>query len=182
MKILKRQSIKTILTFAAMLILFCVAPTVSAQKIQSQYTDLIGKKCKTIEEDTALYIADCPGITGYKLKVNDFDLRMSVTVIAPGGSEHRIDFDTAAFHSIGNKAEWRVKKEKDKIVPIALIIRFNVQSNPENPNDETSYLLVAKITVKEICVVDKIKFTADANVKARESADKVSSKSCLKQD
>lgn len=182
MKILKRQSIKTILTFAVTLTLFCSASAVTAQKIQSQYTDLIGKKCKTIEEDTALYIAECPGITGYKLKVNDFDLRMSVTVIAPGGSEHPIDFDTAAFHSIGNKAEWRVKKEKDKIVPIALIIRFNVQSNPENPSDETSYLLVAKIAGKEICVVDKIKSAADANVKARESADKASSKSCLKQD
>ncbi|MDQ2745861.1 MAG: hypothetical protein M3T96_01205 [Acidobacteriota bacterium] len=170
-------------TLAAVIILFCLAPPISAQKIQSQYTDLIGKKCKTLEENPGMYILEqCPGIGGYKLKLADVDLRQSLTVVAPAGKEYDLDFDTPNFSHVGNKAEWRVKKLNGKIVPVALIVRFYIQDNPDNYKDETAYLMVMKINADEVCPVDKIKSSAQANKKARQSADDSSGKNCLKKE
>lgn len=96
------------------------------------------------------------------------------------------------------------KKSGGKFIPIALIIRFNEDgyenSEPENitantvpdvnsstntavtVRKEMSYLMIMKITPNEICIIDKVKPIADANVKARQIADEAISKPCLKED
>jgi hypothetical protein len=82
---------------------------------------------------------------------------------------------------VGPKAEWRLVTQNRKLVPVALIVRYNASEDPESPNKITSYLAVAKITQIEICVTDKISPGPNANEDARRAADAASTKPCLKQ-
>lgn len=155
----------------------------------SLYTDLSPGKCKTIKNDkeSGSSVQECPGVARYKLLVEDDDARMSITIVAPDGGKHPLnywDVVTPAFSSIGYKAEWRVmRKDKDRI-PVALIIRVNANENPDAKSKTkkvTSYLAVTKITPKEICVTDKIVSGKNANDRARRIADHSSTRPCLKQ-
>jgi hypothetical protein len=173
----------TLLSFVASIILFG-ATTLAAQSIQSLYSDLESSKCKTLEsqEEGSYALQQCPGIAGYKLLVEDFDLRQTVTVVKPDGTKHPLNFGGVihpGFSSLGPKAEWRVKNEKRKVVPIALIVRFNASENPEDSSKITSYLVVSKITPAKICVTDKIQPGPSANEEARRAADSAAGKPCL---
>jgi hypothetical protein len=79
------------------------------------------------------------------------------------------------FSSVGEQAEWRMKGK----TPVALIVRFNVSEDPEDPNRRTSYLVVAKITKNEICVTEALKPTRSHNYEARKAADKSATRPCL---
>ena len=150
----------------------------------SIYTQLNGAKCKTTRSGQEYLIQSCPGVGGYKLSVSEDDARMSVAVVDPRGKEHPLDYwnvITSGFSHLGDKAEWRVKKQKGKIIPVALIVRVNASENPEDAGKKTSYLAVAKITPQQTCVTDKIAPSATANEEARRAADASSSKPCLKQ-
>jgi hypothetical protein len=164
-------------------ILIC-AVCVFAQSNRSSYTNLGEKSCKTIKADDSeagSYVGLCRGVGGYKLQVEEGDLRQNIQVITPAGQKHSLELWTvvgSSFSSLGEKAEWRVRTQKGRIVPVALIIRYNV-SNPEDSTKTTSYLAVAKITASRICVTDKIGSGAGANVAARAAADKSADKPCL---
>ena len=164
-------------------ILVCTAGA-SAQSNRSVYTNLGEKHCRTIKADSSgagSYEAICRGVGGYKLQVEEGDLRQNIQVIAPAGQKHSLDLWTvvgSSFSSLGEKAEWRVRTQRGKVVPVALIVRYNV-SNPEDSTKTTSYLAVTKITAAKICVTDKIGPGADANVAARAAADKSADKPCL---
>jgi hypothetical protein len=109
-------------------------------------------------------------------------VRESITVISPNGKKHPLEFWNvigSGFSNVGQKAEWRVIKKNGKIVPIALIIRFNVTENAADSTKDTSYLAVAKITPQKICVTDKIPPSATANEEARAAADSSADKPCL---
>ena len=73
-----------------------------------------------------------------------------------------------------------MSRQKGKLVPVALIVRYNASENPEDSNKTTSYLAVAKITAEEICVTDKISPGASANEDAQRAADAATTKACLK--
>src|SRR5687767_1187613 len=78
-----------------LVLLFATSEATRAQtKLASVYTDLSESKCKTIEVDkeTGSSTQVCPGIAGYKLLVLDDDSRQSITVVAPGGKKHPLDF------------------------------------------------------------------------------------------
>ena len=79
--------------------------------------------------------------------------------------------------SLGGKAEWRVTRREGKVLPTALIIRVHANENPET-SKVTSYLAVAKITSREICVTDRIKPGPAANEEARRAADVSANKPC----
>ena len=154
----------------------------SATSIDSIYTNLSSKHCTTIEVDreTASSVRKCAGVAGYSLQVQDVDARESVTVQTPDGRQHRLKYPqaiTGAFSSLGEKAEWRVNRGR-KVLPIALIVRVNTE-NLNSPNERTSYLAVAKITAKNICVTQWVKNGATANQQARRSADVSAQKPCL---
>jgi hypothetical protein len=169
------------LGFTATMILLC-ATAVFAQTNSSVYTDLDGPKCRTIESTTegaGYYKGQCPGIAGYKLIVEEGDIRQNLTVITP--AEKKFDLNLwgvvgSSFSNLGSKAEWRVAGKSLK--PNALIVRFNV-ADPEGVGKGTSWLVAIKITATDICVTDKIAPGADQNVKAREAADASSGKPCL---
>jgi hypothetical protein len=157
-----------------------------AQAVQSIYTDLDAKKCRTIEssdKEGGSYVGKCPGVAGYTLIVTEGDVRQNIEVVTPKGTKHSLDLWTvvsSAFSSVGPKAEWRVKKIKNKPTPFALIVRYNASENPDDSSKITSYLAVAKITANSICVTDKISPSANANELARKAADESSNKPCLK--
>ena len=129
-----------------------------------------------------LAIFNHPGIAGYKLLLEEGDLRQSITVVTPKGKKYPLNYwqvITGGFSAAGEKAEWRVVKSKGKMVPVALIVRVNAHENPDNVEKTTSYLAVAKITAQKICVTDKINPGAGQNEEARRAADASANKSCL---
>ena len=164
-------------------ILAC-AVCASAQSNRSIYTNLGAKNCRTIKADSSeagSYVGICRGVGGYKLQVEEGDLRQNIQVITPAGQKHSLDLWTvvgSSFSSLGEKAEWRVRTQKGKVVPVALIVRYNL-SNPEDSTRTTSYLAVTKITAAKICVTDNIAPGAGANVAARSAADKSAERPCL---
>jgi hypothetical protein len=168
-------------------VIFCIlvcAVCVLAQSNRSVYTNLGEKGCRTIKADSSgagSYEGICPGVGGYKLQVEEGDLRQNIQVVTPAGQKHSLDLWTvvgSSFSSLGDKAEWRVRTQRGKVVPVALIVRYSV-SNPEDSTKTTSYLAVVKITAAKICVTDKIAPGAGANVAARAAADKSADKPCL---
>ena len=175
-----------------MKILFCLiailafTATAVAQSNRSVYTPLGDKDCRKIKSAEAGddgYEGRCPGTAGYSLLLSEGDLRQNITIITPKGTQHSLDFwsvVSGGFSSVGPKAEWRLASQKGKLVPVALILRYNASEDPESPNKITSYLAVAKITPTEICVTDKISPGPKANEDARRAADAASTKPCLK--
>ena len=172
--------------FGITLVLLTCAVIVSAQSNISVYTGLSGKACRTIKSDNSdagSYVGICPGIAGYKLQVEEGDLRQNIQVVTPKGQKHSLDLWSvvgSSFSSLGEKAEWRVTMQKGKQVPVALIVRYNV-ADPENSKKTTSWLAVAKISDAKICVTDKIPPQANANVGARAAADASGTKQCLQE-
>jgi hypothetical protein len=151
-----------------------------ADSITSVYTPL--SKCKTVATGQDSSTQLCPGVGGYKLRLEYSDVRESITVVSPNGKQHQLDFwsvISSAFSNVGQKAEWRVASRKGKLVPLALIVRFNASENSVDSSKETSYLAVAKITPQKICVTDKIAPSVTANEEARRAADASADKPCL---
>ncbi len=168
-------------------VLFCalVLPASAATaNIESVYTSLDTKDCKTLEESTegsGYYKARCSGTGGYQLDLEEGDIRQTLNVISPDGQEFPLELESTVsggFSGLDLKAEWRVKKEGGKNMPVALIVRFNV-SNPEKPEKSTSYLVVSKITDSDVCVTDVVKPSSDANQQARNLADVAADKACI---
>ncbi|HEV2913095.1 MAG TPA: hypothetical protein VGX92_07255 [Pyrinomonadaceae bacterium] len=150
----------------------------------SIYTDIAGNKCRTIKviRETGEAVQRCPGVAGYKLEVEDGDARMSISVVAPNGKKSELSYwhvITQSFSSLGDKAEWRVRRVRGKVVPVALIVRVHANEDSSNPEKTTSYLAVAKITPRKTCVTDKIAPGAEANEEARRAADSAARKPCL---
>jgi len=104
-------------------------------------------------------------------------------VITPAGKKHSLELWVvvgSSFSLLGDKAEWRVTKKRGKLIPTALIVRYNV-ADPGDSTKNTSWLAVAKITEAKICVIDKIAPKANANVEARAAADASATKPCLQE-
>ena len=159
----------------------------SATLIDSIYTNLSSDHCKTIQvvEETRDFIRRCAGVVGYSLLVEEFDARQSVTILTPDGKQHPLRYGqvvTAAFSTVSEKAEWRVERKGGKIVPIALIVRVYASENPDSPNETVSYLAVAKIAPKKICLTHRIKGGVTANEEARQAADSSADKPCLQRN
>ena len=153
----------------------------STAAIRSVYTSLAEADCRLVEKDeeTGATSSRCPGTAGYALLVHDWDARMTVDVVAPDGRTHRLRYSgviTSAFSSLGPRAEWRMRDGK----PVALIVRVNAFEDPETPDRAVSYLAVAKITAREVCVTDRIPPAANANEAARRAADQSASRPCVR--
>lgn len=153
-----------------------------AGSVKSIYTDLNGKGCgpvKTTSEVSSEWT--CPGVPGYKLQIQSDDDRDSVNVITPDGKPHPLNFSKTiskgAFASLGEKAEWRVIFRNGKNVPIALIVRVDVQA--ADTSKRTYSLAVSKISDQSICVTDRVDGILKANARVRALADASANKPCL---
>ncbi len=164
---------------------FSLISIVSANaQISSVYTNLTQNSCKTIatNEETGGETQKCRGIGKWSLLTLYDDQRMSVNVVAPDQAVAELNFwsvVSSGFSSLGTKAEWRVRKEKNGLVPTALIIRVNTSEGEGVKKSGKSYLAVAKITGTETCVTDKIELQRNANLLARKAADSSAEKPCL---
>ena len=124
----------------------------------------------------------CEGPAGWKLLALSGDLRASITLVAPDGREHALDYwrvVTHAFSTLGPRAEWRVRDVDGRVVPYALVVRLFANEDPDQPGRRTSYLAVAKIGDAETCVTDRIAAGADDNARARAAADTAAARPCL---
>jgi len=166
------------------LISFSLNALAQKSKIESVYTNTDEKSCKTLEresEGAGWYRGECKGVGGYKLQLTEGDLRESIDVVAPNKSKYELDFPghvSGGFSSVGAKAEWRVARRGKTVTPIALIVRFNANENPEDSSVITSYLVVIKITKNQICITNIVKPGAKANEEARKFADSSANKPC----
>ena len=162
------------------------ALNVNSQTPTSVYSNLGEKACRTLKSDSSeggYYLGSCPGTAGYTLLLEEGDVRQNLTVVTPRRSKHDLNLWTvvsSAFSSLSTKAEWRMIKQKTKSIPVALILRYNASEDTNNPDKTTSYLVVSKITAKEICVTDKVGPGPKANEEARRLADESANKPCLK--
>src|SRR5437868_4814886 len=80
--------------FLPLAMLFALALSVPAQTPESLYSSLSSKTCKTIKVDKEGEgsVQSCPGIAGYRLLVEEGDLRQSITVIAPNGRKQALNY------------------------------------------------------------------------------------------
>lgn len=150
----------------------------AAPVLDSLYTDLVDCELLSVHEETGASTSRCPGVGGYQLLVFDDDARMSVAVLDSAKRQFDLDYWSAitpTFSELGKKAEWRVSRQGQQVVPVALIVRVN-SSGEEKP---VSYLAVAKITPEQMCVTDRIEPGAQQNERARAAADVAQDKPCL---
>lgn len=150
------------------------------------YTDITAKKCKTTDsnEEEQWIVQLCDGVGGYKLEVTEADIRQTVNVVAPNGKKSELNFQANVdfgFSALGEKAEWRVEKKDGKPVPYAMIVRLNA-NNADNPDKNTSYLVVSKIGPDKSCITDVVKPMAKQNEEARKLADAAPSRPCKTQN
>ena len=176
------MQLRLAITFA--FLLACAAPA-AAQEAESIYTDLDLKKCKTVEYEHEGYswTKECAGVGGFKLRWLMGDERESITVVGLGGGQHPLEFWSTvspAFSSLGQKAEWRVRRRGKAVEPYALIVRFNAHEDPVKIERVTSYLVVTRLAPGRVCVTDRIAPGPQANEQARAAADASAAKPCLR--
>ena len=153
--------------------------------VETIYTHLAEDTCVDTEKDESeeWSVQSCVGVGGYSLLVSEGDLRQTVDILAPDKQRFKLEYwsvVSSGFSTVGDKAEWRVIREGGRIRPIALIVRYNVNEDPEDTEKITSYLTVSKITPTGACVTDVVKPVRNANELARKIADTASDKPCLK--
>lgn len=176
-----------ILFLIALLFSACATqdPDAAAQTgagIESVYTDLGGGSCRTEIDRTDPNETPnvvCPGVAGYSLIVRRVDSgRRSVEVVDPAGEVHPLDYQefvTRHMSSLRDKAEWRVQSG----MPVALIVGVEAREDNNDPSKVTqTYWAVAKITMEETCVTDRIPEGPQAQAEARAAADSARSRPC----
>ncbi|HPQ95726.1 MAG: hypothetical protein KDI44_17250 [Thiothrix sp.] len=149
----------------------------------SIYTPLNGPPCVGLDgnEEEGWASGSCPGTGGYSLLWSEVDIRQSLDVVAPDGSIHPLELWSVVspnFSALGHLAEWRVRKTGSGHTPVGLIVRYNVNENPEQPEQVTSYLVVSKLNGPEICVTAVIRPHTGANAEARRQAEHSALQTC----
>ena len=148
-----------------------------AAEMKSEYTDIdIAKMCSRVslnEEggDSASFV--CPGWRGYPVLIDTGDLRESLFYGFPPAGD-RVWESFAAFNSTGPKIEWRIEVDGERQVPIAVIQRWFVNADPEDPEAKIEVLVVEKvgqIGASDGCTVGLV--VATGNPKANETARKI---------
>ncbi|MCK5877875.1 MAG: hypothetical protein KAG43_09585 [Candidatus Marithrix sp.] len=158
-------------------LVFATLPTYAAD-FNSSYTSIDEANCKTLASSEMESMQLCQKFADIEVKVIDADLHQSL-ILNRKGKSFPLDFwstVTPHFSTLGAKIEWRHKKDKPTEI-VGMITRLNASENPEK---KTSYLVVSKVTVDEICVVGKVSPQAMQNEKARTMADKSASMACIK--
>jgi hypothetical protein len=156
---------------------------------QSVYTSLNVSSCtKAIDEsdpnDTPYFV--CPGVAGYVLQIRQVESgRSSVNVVDPAKQQFPLNYQdvvTRSMSSLDNKAEWRIRSENGKLVPLALIVRVMARENQRDPEKITNvYSAVAKITAIGACVTDRIRQGSKSATEIRALADSAANRHCVSQ-
>ncbi|NBB48362.1 hypothetical protein GVN24_08790 [Rhizobium sp. CRIBSB] len=157
-----------------------IALATPAQANDSAYTDLDLDNCQTIEADAMGASMLCKGFKGLAVHFKEGDLRQSV-LFGPVDRELRdAGFESfSAFNRVNDKIEWRLDASGK---PFAAILRWFIENpGPDgspSPESTGQVLVVSRIATPDYpgsCFVGMVdaKATANANIVARQVADKV---------
>jgi hypothetical protein len=168
------------------LVLMAALPTcaASAETFESSYTSIVEKKCRKFD---VLNIGDneyaasrvCAGRGGYKVFINEDDLRATLTVgktLRQAGKEPVAHEHYGAFNDYEDKVEWRSGRDGN---PFAIIVGWSFADN-ENTDatgrpKSARLLVVMRLPPGPVCKVAYVDRAAngDANVLARKAADDI---------
>ena len=171
-------TLMTILLFSSL----SYAEESSNEKYTSSYTSIDEKDCMTLDSDNLGSIQECEPFGDIGVKVVEGDIRQSITLTRQS-KEYILNFQStvnAGFSTLGSKVEWRHEKGKPENVK-GMIVRLDVNDDPEDLDKISSYLVVSKITSNDICVVGKILPQSKQNELARAMLDSKEELPCLKE-
>ena len=141
----------------------------AAETLDSVYTDLDLKVCRTVEpssepEDGGRL--ECPGLPGLAVQVAEGDLRFFVGYGPRPEAQCAMQQTFAAFNSLGPKVEWR----RADGVPFAAILRWFVTNG--DSGDRKSWLVVTRLGSPDTCHTAYVEGSSPAaNALARKYAD-----------
>jgi hypothetical protein len=164
------------------------APAAAAEAVDSSYTSIAEKRCKkTVNlkiEDTE-YAASriCAGIAGYKVYIDEEDLRETLTIgktLKQALKEPAADDHHGGFNGFEDTVEWRRGQGGGKHgKPFAAIVGWSFADNEnleESGRPKSARLLVVmRLPPGPVCRVAYIDRAAntDANALARKAADEI---------
>ena len=160
---------------------FSYAEESNSVKYTSTYTSIDEKDCMTLDSDDLGSIQECEPFGDIGVRVIEGDIRQSITLTRQN-REYILNFQSivgTGLSTLGTQIEWRHEKGKPENVR-GMIVRLDVNDNPEDLDKITSYLVVSKITPKNICVVGKILTQSKQNELARAMLDAKEELPCLK--
>ena len=177
---------KKIVTFVIFMIAilstnFLNADEIKEKKLTSSYTSIAEKDCMTLDSDDLGSIQECEPFFNIRVKVIEGDIRQSITLIRDI-KEYDLDFSstvTSAFSSLGSKIEWLHEIDKPENLK-GMIVRLNANEEMEGAEHLSSYLVVSKISLNEICVIGKILPQENQNQVARKMLENADEVPCLK--
>jgi hypothetical protein len=139
----------------------------------SRYTSL--DDCRVVRsapDEAGFSEAACPGLGGFRLKLVEADGRHNLMLVS-GGQEHNLRLPSISgggFSELGKKIEWRGREESGSFRPDAMILRYDVVENPDQPGRPISYLLPVSLQ-QTPCIAAKVRPGTDQNTRARAAAD-----------
>ncbi|MBB3912287.1 hypothetical protein [Sphingomonas desiccabilis] len=139
----------------------------------SRYTSLTDcRVVRSAPDEAGFSESTCPGMGSYRLKLVEADGRQSLKLVS-GGKEHGLEMSSIAgggFTEIGKRIEWRGRGTDGAFQPDAMILRYDVVENFDQPGRPTSYLLPVSLE-RTPCLTAKIRPGAGQNDRARAAAD-----------
>ncbi|NWH07284.1 MAG: hypothetical protein HXY22_01295 [Alphaproteobacteria bacterium] len=146
-----------------------------AGEMTSAYTDLNVDQCPLLDsnEEEAWAIWQCKGYEGMPVWVSEGDLRYYVSFGENAANEMAATQTLPPFNVIGEKLEWRLRKNDDaSMTPVATILRYRLDASAFEDQD-VQVLVVTKLAPGATCHMAYIDARAnpDANALARKAAD-----------
>jgi hypothetical protein len=152
--------------------------TAGAEEIDSRFTSMKSRACKTSPARTAEegeVTVQCPGTGGYVVVLREIDIRQTVSV----GESPRLALAEPAARTAfappnvaDPTVEWRAVKGGR---PFAIIMRWRTPTGEENKGERygNQVLIVTRLPPGPVCHVAYVDARAnqDANALAREAAD-----------
>ncbi|MGY0504514.1 hypothetical protein [Luteimonas sp. e5] len=155
-------------------------PAAPAVPAQGRYTTLSGAHCRSQSagDEISSTRTVCDGVSPYRLAVTDSDGRQELELIEGEGEPQSLELGrkvSIGFSELGDTVEWWPMEE---VAPTALIVRFNAQDEPDQPERVTSSLVVVKLAGSGSCVTEVIAPAAEQNRLAREAAARAANAPC----
>lgn len=175
----RKAKASSLLTLAGLAVTVCTLPVAAQSGFTSAYTDLDLDLCLVLEADDFGASWACPGYKGFPLLVREGDLRFSVAY-GFNPDQNSVGFQTLPpFNYLGETIEWRLSNAMGRWFPIATIVRYHLE-NPDDPGKAGQVLVVTQIAEGNSCHIAYVdaRANADANVLARQAADKAGEFDC----
>ena len=181
---MQRTIMKQIIVFLMFFLLTMVnAEDKVTSNYTSFYTSIEQKDCITLDSDDLGSIQECEPFNNINVKVVEGDIRQSIS-LTRDEKEYELEFwstVSSGFSTLGSKIEWRHEISNPK-KSIGMIVRLDVNDDPDDLDHVSSYLVVSKITLENICVVGKVFPQEHQNEVARKMLEESKELPCLKKE